>query len=338
MIKKIFGFVIALLLLVAAGGYGYLNFYNGYSSLATGDKVKFTVKEGMTTAEIATMLHDLKLINEPTVFRLAVKAQRLDNKLQAGNYEVTAGMSDQEIIKALTTGKTRFNKFSVPEGSTVKDIARKLEKEHLGSADAFMAAAKSYAPYPYMDTADPNVPLKAEGFACPSTYYLPENAKEQDILAMMVKEFDKQLTPEMRNDVMSSHQSLRDIVNMAAMVEREATFKEEMPLIAGVFIKRVRMGMPIQSDTTIQYILGEQKKEITFEDLKLDSPYNTYTHKGLPPGPIANPSMDALRAVLHPVITDYLYFVADKDGHHQFTKTYEEHLAMIKKINGDTEP
>ena len=110
-----------------------------------------------------------------------------------------------------------------------------------------------------------------------------------------------------------------------------------MPLIAGVFIKRVRMGMPIQSDTTIQYILGEQKKEILFSDLKIVSPYNTYLNKGLPPGPIANPSMDAVRAVLHPVITDYLYFVADKDGHHQFTKTYDEHLAMIKKINGDSQ-
>jgi len=335
MVKKILGLAFALLLAVLAGSYWYLNY--GNSGLASGEKVRFTIKQGMTTAEIANMLHDLKLIQRPEPFRLAVKAQRLDNKLQAGNYEVTAGASDQEIIKTLTTGKVRFNKFSVPEGSTVKDIARKLEKEHLGSATAFMEAAKNYTPYPYMETNDPNVPIKAEGFVCPSTYYLPENAKEKEILAMMVKEFDKQLTPELRDDVLGSHQSLRNVVNMAAMVEREATFKEEMPLIAGVFIKRVRMGMPIQSDTTIQYILGEQKKEILFSDLKIVSPYNTYLNKGLPPGPIANPSMDAVRAVLHPVITDYLYFVADKDGHHQFTKTYDEHLAMIKKINGDSQ-
>ena len=128
---------------------------------------------------------------------------------------------------------------------------------------------------------------------------------------------------------------LRSIVNLAAMVEEEATFKEEMPLIAGVFLKRLQMGMPIQSDTTIQYILGSQKKEITFEDLKIESPYNTYLHKGLPPGPIANPSLEAIEAVLHPVKTDYLYFVADKQGHHHFTRTYEEHLEMIKKINGE---
>ena len=106
-------------------------------------------------------------------------------------------------------------------------------------------------------------------------------------------------------------------------------------MIAGVFLKRLQMGMPIQSDTTIQYILWSQKKEITFEDLKIESPYNTYLHKGLPPGPIANPSLEAIEAVLHPVKTDYLYFVADKQGHHHFTRTYEEHLEMIKKINGE---
>ena len=149
----------------------------------------------------------------------------------------------------------------------------------------------------------------------------------------MVKEFDKKLTPDLRTDIRKSYLSLRDIVNLASMVEREATHKEEMPLIAGVFEKRMQMGMPIQADTTIQYILGAQKKEVTYDDLELESPYNTYLNKGLPPGPVGNPSMDAIRAVIHPVMTDYLYFVADKEGYHHFTKTYEEHVAMIQKLN-----
>ena len=244
-------------------------------------------------------------------------------------------MSDKEIIEILSKGKVRYNKFTVPEATTINQIAAKLQEEHLGSADAFKAAAKNYTPYEYMETNNPDVVYKAEGFVCPSTYYLPENASEKDILTMMVREFNKELTPEVREDIKNSKMPLRSIVNLAAMVEEEATFKEEMPLIAGVFLKRLQMGMPIQSDTTIQYILGSQKKEITFEDLKIESPYNTYLHKGLPPGPIANPSLEAIEAVLHPVKTDYLYFVADKQGHHHFTRTYEEHLEMIKKINGE---
>lgn len=335
MFKKFVPIVAALLLASLFGVYWYFNYFNNNAALATGQKVQFTVTQGMTTSEIATMLHKLRLINTPESFRLAAKFRGLDSHLQAGNYEVVAGMSDKEIIEILSKGKVRYNKFTVPEATTINQIAAKLQEEHLGSADAFKAAAKNYTPYEYMETNNPDVVYKAEGFVCPSTYYLPENASEKDILTMMVREFNKELTPEVREDIKNSKMPLRSIVNLAAMVEEEATFKEEMPLIAGVFLKRLQMGMPIQSDTTIQYILGSQKKEITFEDLKIESPYNTYLHKGLPPGPIANPSLEAIEAVLHPVKNDYLYFVADKQGHHHFTRTYEEHLEMIKKINGE---
>ena len=119
---------------------------------------------------------------------------------------------------------------------------------------------------------------------------------------------------------------------MAAMVELEAVFAEEQPRIAGVFLKRVAIGMPIQSDTTIQYILGAQKEIITFADTEIKNPYNTYQNAGLPPGPIGSPSLGAIKAVLEPEQTDYLYFVAEKDGHHRFTKTYGEHLQAIKDI------
>ena len=125
---------------------------------------------------------------------------------------------------------------------------------------------------------------------------------------------------------------LRDVVNLAAMVELEAVYAEEQPRIAGVFLKRLEIGMPIQSDTTIQYVLGAQKEIITFEDTKIKSPYNTYQNPGLPPGPIGSPGMSAIKAVLAPEKTEYLYFVAEKDGHHRFSKTYNEHLRAIREI------
>ncbi len=331
--KKFLPICAAFLLALLFGAYWYLNYFNPHTSLAAGQKVRFTVTQGMSTQEIATLLHDKKLIQTPESFRLAAKINGLDSHLQAGKYELTAGMSNKEIIDILSKGQVHATSFAVPEGATINEIALKLEKEQLGSAQAFRDAAKNYTPYPYMTTSDSAVVYKAEGFACPATYTIPEGTDEKEILAMMVREFDSKLKASLQDDLQHSARPLRDVVTLASMVEREATHKEEMPLIAGVFTKRLEIGMPIQSDTTIQYLFGAQKKEVTFEDLKIQSPYNTYLNKGLPPGPVGNPSMDAIRAVLHPVMSDYLYFVADKDGYHHFTKTYSEHMAMIQKLN-----
>lgn len=331
--KKFLPICAALVLAVLFGGYWYLDYFNPNTSLATGQKVRFTVTEGMSTSDIATLLHEKKLIQTPESFRLAAKLKGLDSRLQAGNYEIVAGMSNKEIIEILSKGQVHTNSFAVPEGATINEVALKLEKEHLGSAQKFRDAAKNYTPYTYMETSNPAVVYKAEGFVCPATYNIPEGADEKEILSMMVREFNSKLDATLRDDLRHSARPLRDVVNLASMVEREATHKEEMPLIAGVFIKRLEIGMPIQSDTTIQYLFGAQKKEVTFNDLKIQSPYNTYLNKGLPPGPVGNPSMDAIRAVLHPIMSDYLYFVADKEGYHHFTKTYSEHMAMIQKLN-----
>lgn len=225
----------------------------------------------------------------------------------------------------------------MPEASSIPQIAAKLEKGKLGSAEAFQQAAIDYAPYPYMETPNPHVIYKAEGFAYPATYDLPEGATEKEILATMVKEFNRRLDEELKNQIKASGMSIRDVVNLAAMVEKEAVHEDEMPLIAGVFLNRLHKNMPIQSDTTIQYLLGHQKGDLRYDDLKVDSPYNTYLYPGLPPGPIASPSEQAIKAVLNPQKSDYLYFVADKDGYHRFTKTYEEHKAMIRAIHGDVD-
>jgi UPF0755 protein len=334
MSKKSLPIIIALLLVLAVGGYWYLNYSNDNASLATGQKVNFTVKNGMTTADIANMLHKLHLVNTPESFRMAAKLRGLDSALQAGDYEIISGMSNKDIVDILAKGEVRYATFTIPEGYTINQIAAKLEAEHLGSASAFKDAARNYTPYPYMETENKDVIYKAEGFAYPSTYYLTNGTSEKDILTVMVKEFNKRLTVQLQNDIKTTGKSIRDVVNLAAMVEKEAVFKDEMPLIAGVFLKRLNIYMPIQSDTTIQYILGRQKKELTIADTKISSPYNTYTNAGLPPGPIANPSIEAIEAVIHPVNTDFLYFVADKDGHHRFTKTYVDHLKMIEEING----
>ena len=187
-----------------------------------------------------------------------------------------------------------------------------------------------------METNNADVKYKAEGFIFPSTYQFNDSMTEKDMLAMMVKEFNTQINHEKIGEAAEkTKMSIHDIVTIASMVELEAVFKEEQPRIAGVFLRRLQIYMPIQSDTTIQYILGgEQKEEITIADTRIENPYNTYVNSGLPPGPVGSPGMDAIKAVLNPENTDYLYFVAEKDGHHRFTRTYEEHLQAIEDIHG----
>lgn len=323
-----------LLLAILVGGYWYLNFSNDNSRLAIGQKIKFVVRQGMTTTDIATMLHKLKLVNTPESFRMAAKIRGLDSSLQAGEYEIITGMSNKDIVEVLSKGQVRYEVFTVPEGFTINKIAAKLEKEGLGKADKFKEASKNYTPYPYMETTNPDIIYKAEGFAFPSTYYLNEGTDEKDILAMMVQEFNRNLSQEMKEAAEKEKLNIREFVTMASLVEAETVFPAERPLIAGVFLKRLSIYMPIQSDTTIQYILGDQKEEITIADTKIDSPYNTYQNPGLPPGPIGSPGLASLQAVAKPTETELLYFVADKQGHHQFTKTYQEHLRKIEEIHG----
>ena len=333
--RKLLPFILSAVLVVFVAAYWVLNYTGNNADLADGRTCVITVENGMTAADIANMLHKEKLIKRPESFRLEARFMGLEGKLQAGKYEIEAGKSNSEIIDILARGQVKTVSFTVPEGYTVNKIAAKLAAEGLGDAEKFKEAARNYTPYKYMETNNPDVIYKAEGFIYPSTYLFTDGMTEKDMLATMVKEFNTQINHEKIGDAAEkADMQLRDIVTIASMVELEAVFKEEQPRIAGVFLRRLQIYMPIQSDTTIQYILGAQKEEITFADTEIQNPYNTYANAGLPPGPIGSPSLDAIKAVLNPEQTDYLYFVADKDGHHRFTRTYDEHLQEIENIHG----
>ncbi len=333
--RKLLPFILSAVLVVFVAAYWVLNYTGNNADLADGRTCVITVENGMTAADIANMLHKEKLIKRPESFRLEARFMGLEGKLQAGKYEIEAGKSNSEIIDILARGQVKTVSFTVPEGYTVNKIAAKLAAEGLGDAEKFKEAARNYTPYKYMETNNPDVIYKAEGFIYPSTYLFTDGMTEKDMLATMVKEFNTQINHEKIGDAAEkADMQLRDIVTIASMVELEAVFKEEQPRIAGVFLRRLQIYMPIQSDTTIQYILGAQKEEITFADTEIQNPYNTYVNAGLPPGPIGSPSLDAIKAVLNPEQTDYLYFVADKGGHHRFTRTYDEHLQEIENIHG----
>ena len=337
-IKKVFKekwyyFLLAVVVIPLLGFMLMLGIRGNNKDFAASGQHLIMIKEGMTTADIATLLHEKKLVKDPEAFRMEARFKNLADKLQAGPYQIEGGLSNSQIVDVMVKGHIKQIRFTVPEGFTVVKTAKKLEAEGLGKADKFIAAAKDYAPYAYMQTDNPNVLFKAEGFIFPATYDFPVGISEEEMLKIMVEQFDKKMQESgVAKTVQEKNLNMRDVVNMAARVEMEAVFPEEQPRIAGVFLKRVAIGMPIQSDTTIQYILGAQKEIITFADTEIQNPYNTYQNMGLPPGPIASPGLKAIQAVLAPEDNEYLYFVAEKDGHHRFTKTYEEHLQAIKDI------
>ena len=337
-IKKVFKekwyyFLLAVVVIPLLGFMLMLGIRGNNKDFAASGQHLIMIKEGMTTADIATLLHEKKLVKDPEAFRMEARFKNLADKLQAGPYQIEGGLSNSQIVDVMVKGHIKQIRFTVPEGFTVVKTAKKLEAEGLGKADKFIAAAKDYAPYAYMQTDNPNVLFKAEGFIFPATYDFPVGISEEEMLKIMVEQFDKKMQESgVAKTVQEKNLNMRDVVNMAAMVEMQAVFPEEQPRIAGVFLKRVAIGMPIQSDTTIQYILGAQKEIITFADTEIQNPYNTYQNMGLPPGPIASPGLKAIQAVLAPEDNEYLYFVAEKDGHHRFTKTYEEHLQAIKDI------
>lgn len=304
------------------------------SVAGTPQDVVFTVDKDQTGAEIGDMLYEKGIISSPTTFRLALRLTGSMDKLQQGYYQIPQNASLRQVIALLQKGKLQEIKVIIPEGYTIQQIADELEKDGLGPKEAFLEKAKTYVPYQYM-YGPAKVDYRVEGFLFPSTYEIPVGSTPEEILKRMAGEMNKQLTPEIRAQIEAKHMTIFEFITLASLVEKEALFDEDRPIIAAVFLKRLQIGMPLQSCASIQYILGYPKPHISIEDTKLPSPYNTYMHVGLPPGPIANPGMKSMEAVLNASSTDYLFFVADKEGHHHFTKTYEEHMKVVESIYGE---
>ncbi len=295
------------------------------------EPVIVNIKRGMTTQDIGKLLQEKGLIRNAALFRTIAKIQNLEKSLQAGEYSLTPNMNLSSVVQKLSIGEIVYVQFTVPEGFTLNQVATLLEEKKIGKATKFKEYAAQYQIEYARGVAD-TVKYKVEGFTFPSTYKVANGVSEKDILDMMVGEFETKLTPAMRKRASEMDMSIWDLITIASLVEKEAKLAKDRPLIARVFLNRIKLDMPLQSCATIQYILGYPKPELTIEDTKIDSPYNTYLHGGLPPGPIANPGLEAIQAVLYPADNDYLYFVADKDGGHRFSRTFAEHLQAINEV------
>ena len=293
-------------------------------------RVHVKITEGMTVSEIADILEAKDVIASSLKFRVVSRLRGYDGQMKPGTYIFVAGMNDEEVFAKLLSGEKYLVRFTIPEGFGVKEIADRLYSLDLVDREDFLKAAENFAPYGYMRK-QKDVRYAAEGFLFPETYSVESDTPIEDILKMMAEEFDKRVTPAMRERAQELGLSLYDLTTLASLVEREVRYPEDRAIVAQVFLKRLKMNMPLQTDASIQYLLDAPKEDVTIEDTEIESPYNTYKHVGLPPGPIANPGMEAIEAVLNPADTDYLYFVADRKGHNHYSYTYDEHLVLVNQ-------
>lgn len=290
------------------------------------EAVTVTIPSGTGTGGIAGILEENKLIDNTGVFKLQSKTKGYDGKYKAGEYSLSPSMSMDEIMKVLIAGKADTVRFTIPEGYDIKRTTEKLASEGLINADVFAKEIESgQFDYKFLSDA-PAGADRQEGFLFPETYDIYTTANEHDIIDKMLSQFNKVFTDEYYARAKELNMSVRDVITLASIIEREARVPEDRPIIASVFYNRLKIGMPLQSCATVQYILGEQKAVLSIKDTKIESPYNTYLNKGLPPGPIASPGADSIKAALYPADTNYLYFLAKGDGSHAFSETYEQFL------------
>jgi len=244
------------------------------------------------------------------------------DKLQAGDYEIPRNLNMIQMVEFLTTGKVTVNKVTFPEGWTLVKMGERLEANNIVTKNDFLTAAKKNYDYDFLDGKPANVDL--EGFLYPDTYIFGKNDTADEVVQKMLTNFDKKLTSDIKEKADKSDLSLYEVITLASIVEREVAKPDDRKLVASVFLNRLEIGMALESCATIQYITGENKKQFTYAETRVVSPYNTYINKDLPPGPIGNPSIDSILAVLEPEESSYLYFLS-ADGVTYFSRTLDEH-------------
>jgi UPF0755 protein len=306
-------------------------------------RVVFTVQPGRSAAQIGEDLSALGLIRSPLTFRTIVETRGVGSRIESGEYQLSPSMTTGEIVTVLSRGASRSGiSVTIPEGWRAEQSAQKIEALGIAHADEVLDLVRGGAA-----TGLPlGEPLPAgatlEGYLFPETYEVPKGASARTLVEMMVRQFDKGVTPKLRQQLSARGLTLHQGVTLASIVEREAAIPAEQPLIASVYLNRLKRDMPLQADPTVQFAVatanlvealsfGYWKRDLSLDDLRQPSPYNTYVQRGLPPGPICSPGLAALEAVANPADTEYLYFVAKGDGSHVFATTDTEHAANVER-------
>jgi UPF0755 protein len=285
------------------------------------------VKPGQSFSETVTQLQEAGLVRHPEKFRWLAYVKGDERRIRAGEYALRASMPPLALLNTLVRGKGLLHKVVVPEGSTIFKVGRILERAGLVSRETFLKAAS-----------DPGL-TKAlgvngdtfEGYLFPETYHFAKGVTAQEIIEKMVAQFRSVFTPVWAERARNMGRTVHEVITLASVVEKETAKPEERPVIAAVFLNRLKRGMRLESDPTVIYGIRDFDGNLTRKDLEIFTPYNTYQIAGLPAGPIASPGRASIEAVLYPSQEPFLYFVSKNDGSHHFSRTLSEHNTMVEK-------
>lgn len=310
---------LALLLLVGACG-----------GSPSGEPVRFTVPPGSGLSTVTDTLAAREIVGWAAGFKTYARMRGNSRAIKPGVYEIQRGTGWGEILERLVSGDVIEVALVVPEGWTSMQIAARVAKTFNVPADSVETIFLDSAFASRLGVPGPTL----EGYLYPATYSFPITTRPRDIAATLVRRYKQVWTPQLRARADSLGLSEREVVTLASIVEKEAKQWGERDTIAAVYHNRLRIGMPLQADPTVQYALGAHQSRLLYSHIRdvRDHPYNTYTHRGLPPGPIASPSEGAIEAVLAPATVPFLYFVAEPSGSHVFTRSLAEHNAAKRRI------
>ena len=290
-------------------------------------EVRVVVPRGATGHDVARLLAERGVIASPLAFELLARARREQSAMKAGEFRFAPHRTSAEVLQAVVSGGAQIAQWvTIPEGYTAKEIARTLADHALGSEAAYDRAF-FHQSLVLGGTRTQNL----EGYLFPDSYLLPTDASPERIVAILTSAFRDKLPRDAAVRARALGLTVPQVVTVASLVEREAKVDAERPLMAGVYYNRLRRGMPLEVDATIEYTFAQHKTVITYADLASPSPYNTYKHTGLPPTPIANPGKPSLDAAFNPKASDYLYYVYAGNGHSAFARTLAEHNANVAR-------
>lgn len=302
----------------------------------TEDKI-FVVEKGENVLQVGKKLKEGGFVFSKYGFVYYMWKEDLIHSMVAGKYEIASNLTIAEIAKRISTGEIKENvvKLTFPEGWTARQIAERLTANGFNGED-FLRQINSpnrelISQYPFL--ADLPEQSSLEGYLFPDTYYFAKDATVDDIINKMLKNFDKNLSNDLKEQIQTKKKSVFEIITMASIIETEVPDDADRRIVSGLFWKRIEIGQRLQSDATLAYILGgKRKRQHSIEETQNPSPYNTYRHEGLPPGPISNPGISSIYAAINPENSNYLYFLSDTStGKTIFSKTFEEHVANKTK-------
>ncbi len=292
------------------------------------DPVRVRIPSGATMSEAAESLAVHGVVRTPALFRLWARFRKEDRKVKAGTYLLDRNASWNTTIAALVAGRGIVFPVTIPEGWEMKAILGTLAATLSLPVDSLEKAVHDSALIRQL-----GIPIASlEGYLFPETYLVPDGASATAVVRLLVNEFQRRWKPDWETRLGELGMTRHQIVTLASIIEREARIPAERPVISAVYHNRLKRGMLLQADPTIQYALGEHTRRVLYRDLRINSPYNTYRHPGLPPGPIASPGTASLEAALYPADVPWLYFVAHPDGHHEFRATLREHNEAVRRM------